>query len=91
MESENNCQLLISNDVPDHFNTSHVDALCMESLEGSARRTRRKRSASTEQIAIFLLPNKRKGEYIIYITSCVYLYYMYILSFSASYFLFILI
>lgn len=65
--SEYNYQLLISDDVLDHFNTSHVDALCMESLQGSARRTRRTRSAPTEQIAIFLLSNKRKGKYIIII------------------------
>lgn len=63
MSSKHTCRLLDGINVPDRFNTSHVDALRVESLQGPTRRTRRTRSASTKQIIIFFLSNERKGRY----------------------------
>lgn len=54
-------RLLCSNVVLDNPDTSYVDALRVESLQGSARRARRTRAASTEQSAIFSVSDKREG------------------------------
>lgn len=79
MAHDNTCRLLVGIDVPDRFNTPHVDALYVESLQGPVRRARRTRSASTKQTAILFLSNKRKGAYNIaeYLTH-LYLLYIYI-------------
>jgi len=61
MASEHACRLLVSVNVLDCFNTSYVDALCVESLQGPAWWARRTRAASTKQTIILFLSNKCEG------------------------------
>lgn len=65
MASEHERRLRVGDAVPHRSHAAHVDALRVESLQGPARRTRRARSASAEQIAVLLVSDKREGRHVI--------------------------
>jgi len=78
VESKHNRRLFVGNHVSNSIDTSHVDALRMESLQGPTRRTRGTRAATAEQTALFFLSDKRKGvdmSFLIFIIRCkIFLY-----------------
>lgn len=69
MASVYDCGLRVGNAVSVSSNAAHVDALCVESLQGSARRARGTRPATAEQTIVLPVPDKRKGRVYTFVTN----------------------
>lgn len=61
MALEHECHFRVGDADSDSLSTAHLDALRLESLQGSARRARGTRAAPEEQNLVLLVSNEREG------------------------------